>query len=240
MNKTSKITVKHFINTGLKGLNEVIDKYSFFENTSYKDVMPPPFYPLYIKITFQRATTQMKSLYDIEFVTIEEAEYKAGYFLDIERKFIADVIRNEYKKQGSNFILKGIPDKCKPYSQPIKEFFLNRVIREEYNTLLKKTESPYKQLLRWDSVETSPDIYYSAAIKLLNENQQLKSLKQKFDICSTFHEITEKNGTDKTALFLWTYGYTKEKFHNDAHRSGINKKQIGVIIKTMDDLIEST
>lgn len=235
----SKITVKHFVNSSLKESKKFMENHTFSDENGKKHSMPPPFYPLYIKITFQRATTQMKSLFDVNFVSIKDAEFKAGDYLAIERELITDVITKDYKKYGKNFSLKGIPDKCKPYSQGIKEFFLNKVIMVDFNNYIASTTSPYKNILSWHSADEPASVYYNAAVKLLGEKPELKKLKDKFDMCSQFQQITEKKGIDKTQLFIWKFGDAKEKFRLYAIKSGLTNKYANTIINTMDDLINS-
>jgi len=239
MNKDSKITVKHFINTSLKESKKFMKKHTFSDENGKKHSMPPPFYPLYIKITFQRATTQMKSLYDIDFTSTEEAEDKVGDYLSIERKLITDVIKAEYQKMGNKFLLKGIPDKCRVYSQSIKELFLKKMLMDEYNTLITKSDSKYKPLLIWSSIDIPADVYYDAAIKLLGENSQVQKLKSKFELCSQFQKISEKNNLGDSMLFVWKYGGKKEKFLNTGLKCGLTNKQINTIINSLDDFINT-
>ena len=59
----NKITVKHFLNTDLKpGENQDLKYSDISHNSDLIHYSPrPPSYPLYIKITFMRKTTQLKS-----------------------------------------------------------------------------------------------------------------------------------------------------------------------------------
>lgn len=239
MNKVSKITVKHFINTSLKGSKEFMEKYTFSDDQGKKIKMEPLFYPLYVKITFQRATTQMKSLYELDFTSIGEAEFKLGELLSIETEMITDVITGEYKRLGSKFLLKGIPDKCRIYSRSIKDLFLKRMLMDEYNALITKSDSKYKPLLIWSSLDIPAEVYYDAAIKLLDEKSQIHKLKNKFELCSQFHRISEKNNLGNSMLLEWKYGAKKEKFHYDALKFGLTNKQINMIINSLDEFINT-
>lgn len=87
-----KITIKHFFNKQIKN------------------------FPLYVKITFQRKSTQMKSLCEFKF---ENSVIVYTYhlpFLKAERELILYTILNEYRK-GDKFSLKGIPDKVYPFKK---------------------------------------------------------------------------------------------------------------------------
>jgi len=235
MNKVGKITAKHFINKTLKVptyKNEIIDS-----NGKSVDITPP-FHPLYIKITFQRTTTQMKSLLNLDFTSVEEAEFRCGDWLDMEKKMINDIIKSEFKKNGDKFILKGIPDKCKPFGQPLKDFFPGMLLVDIYNTMVLNSKSSYLELLEWKSSTIPAMVYYEAALKLLGELPQLIALKEKFDLCDHFEKAISNNNTGILKVLEWKYGDAKEQFSQKALSAGLSFNQLVGIVTNIDELID--
>jgi len=151
---------------------------------------------------------------------------------------INDIIIKESKKLGDKFLLKGIPDKCKPYGQQIKVFFPGMFLIDVYNKRVLDLNSPFSELLIWNSSTIPALIYYEAALKLLGELPQLFELKEKFDLCSYFERAISNNDIGMLKILEWKYGDAKEQFSQKALSAGLTLNQVVRLATTMDELID--
>lgn len=232
--RDGKITVKHFINVNLK---EAKAKYAHFDEEGKYTDMTPPFHPLYVKITFQRATTQMKSLIGLDFTSVEEAQFHCRALLEMEEAMISDVIQREYKKSGNRFSLKGLGEKCKPYALPLEDFLAEELLINTYNKAIASTGSPYAPLLTWQPGTTSGLIYFSAAEKLLGKLPELNKLKDHFKMLALFEAICAKSKLGSVKLVQWIYGDARDLFREKAEKAGFKAGEVFGLVNAIDDLI---
>ena len=234
MEDISKITVKHFLNTTLAskvgGLIEIDSKGKEIK----KDL-----YQLYVKITFMRKTTQIKSIVNNSFFTIEDAYNDYSELIKAETKMIEDLIENEYIRLKNNFTLKGIGDKCKKYSGDFKENIFDLYIWKDFNKAILKSRSKFMRLLLYRFKNIPAMTYYDAAIKLIGEIAELTKLKPKF---INFEKIEEIMRTDEKLQELkvieWKYGSAKEYMSHIALGNGISFKEVSEIVNIIDKEIE--
>lgn len=216
-----KITVKHFINRNLK---ETKREYAFWdEDGKYAD-MTPPFHPLYVKITFRRTTTQLKSYIGLNFTSIDEAIHHSEIYLNHEAEMIHDVIARNYLKDKDHFSLKGLADLCAPYTKPIDKFIADS-IWSEYNAIITASRSDFSSLLlRGTDSSTPSDIVFKAALKLLDDPSDILRLKEKFEILTIMDKLNRHIGSSlQYRVIEWVYGDLKaqlpsqfKKWHLDA------------------------
>ncbi len=235
-NRMGKITVKHFIN---KTLKEAKKDYIIMDEKGNHIDTTPPFYPLYVKITFQRATTQLRSLINLDFTSVEEAVYYGcGDLMEMESIMINDIVVKEFKKLGSKFSLRGINEKCKPYSFRLDEFFSDALLIKAYNNVVIRSRSPYMRLLIWKSNKIPASVYYDAASKLLGEVPELFQLNEKFIIFGLFEKAISKSKIGKTQVIEWLYGDAKERFSQKALESGLSFNEVVKVVTAIDEQIK--
>lgn len=230
----SKITVKHFININLKDSKA---KYASFDDKGKYHDMTPPFHPLYVKITFQRATTQMKSLIGLDFTSVEEAEFKCGWLMDVESKMISDVIRREYEIHGDKFNLKGINEKCRPFSNRLYDYFAKSYLTFEFNKFILHSRSPYMRMLFLKENDSPGIVYYDAAIKLLGESQALLQFRDKFILFDQFENVIKKGKIAHIKVIQWVYDDAREQFSQAALSCGLTFKQVVNIVTAIDEQV---
>ena len=163
-------------------------------------------FPLYVKITFMRASTQMKSIWGWSNQSMDEYECYSHYYLELEKTMISDVIRREYFKNPNGFSLKGICDICKSYEISIKEFFINEYIRKYYDQTINSIDSEFKELLKWkNGNDIAPMTYYKAAISLIEKPSSILNLENRFKIANDFYLIMAKHELANSKLIQWAY-----------------------------------
>lgn len=234
MNNLSKITVKHFLNTNLASSSD-------FQETDKKLRRVDTPYPLYVKITFMRKTTQMKSIVDDYFSSINEAFSKHGNLLNAEINLIENIIAKEYKSAKQAFVLKGIGDTCKKYYDINIEVLLNNYIWNDYLKIIKASRTQFMRLLLQRLPNIPSMVYYEAALKLIGKNDQLVKLKDKFEKTGMLENvrIDNKKLTD-IRIIEWQYGKVKDNLRLYLLNKGNNQKLVSQLIKIIDDEIIKT
>jgi hypothetical protein len=242
----NKITVKHFLNTDLQpGENKEL-KYTVMSHKSdLLFYMPgPPSYPLYIKITYMRKTTQVRSFILNSFSSLDEAFNRYGELLQAEQRMIEYVVANEAKKDGIAFSLKGISDKNKIYNLHIANYIRDK-IAEQFNQFIKKTGSPFRKLLTIDlQRDIKPETYFLAAKKILGENSIPDDIAAKFVMLGQLNTIRIQlpelfADYFKYSICCWKFGKGKQYLEEGALRHGFTVKQVRRFIQFIDDELKA-
>jgi len=237
MKAISKITVKHFLNTALGSPQDIVGIYD------EKGVLQkfPPVHPLYIKIIFMRKTTQMKSIVGAykDYETIEEVYKDLGDQLTSEIRMIEDIITNEYKKLGDKFELKGIGNKCSKYQQDLNDLLFEQYLWLDFFKIISKTNSEYKRLLLNRAPKNPVITHYHAALKLLDNSQELLKLKEQFENYSIMEKCLTENGKIKRhiKIFDWVYGKERDGFSYIALKNSISFNKVAQLVDIIDTII---
>ncbi len=227
-----KITIKHFINRNLK---ETKRKYAFWDEDGNYEDMTPPFHPLYVKVTFRRTTTQLKSFIGIDFISIDDAMHFGEIYLEHEAEMIHDVIARNYLKDKDHFSLKGLADLCAPYTKPIDKFITDS-IWSEYNAIITTSRSHFSSLLlRKSDSKTPSDIFFKAALKLLDDPSDILRLKEKFEILSILVKLNKHIGSAlQYRVIEWVYGDLKPQFPSLLKEWGLETSVARSVIAEME------
>jgi hypothetical protein len=236
MKPISKITVKHFINDSLHWSGGVLGGYNAFGKFD-KDLKA---YPIYVKITFLRKTTQIKSLINGDFYTIDKVKKEHSDQMEAEARMIEDVITKEYSLQGDLFSLKGISDKCSPYKGNFYDAFIESYLWKEFSNAILKTRSPFMRLLLQRFPNVPAIIHYDAATKLLGDIPAFEKLKSKFATFKDIETIFSKNGyLQGIQVFEWKFGKAKDLFGSYALKKGFSFRNVSEMVDIIDKQIEN-
>ncbi|NVO12016.1 MAG: hypothetical protein HXX16_18810 [Bacteroidales bacterium] len=234
MEKLGKITVKHFLNTALSDRSctiSILDE----KNNSY---IPAPLYPLYVKITFMRKTTQQKSIIDEDFATLEEAYSKYQAILAGEARMIEDVIRREYQQLKSRFELKGLTKKCEVYRKELVDLIFESYLWADFAREVLKSRTEYMRLLLQKFPKTPAMEHYNAALRLIGDRPELLLLKERFENYAMIERcLSQALRTQGVSIFDWHYGDLKERFSLRALQKGYSFKQISTVVAFVDSII---
>jgi len=239
MKAISKITVKHFLNTALGSPQDIVGIYD------EKGILQkfPPLHPLYIKIIFMRKTTQMKSIVGAykDYETIEEVYKDLGDQLTSEIRMIEDIITNEYKKLGDKFELKGIGNKCSKYQQDLNDLLFEQYLWLDFFKIISKTNSEYKRLLLNRAPKNPVITHYNAALKLLDNSEELLKLKEQFENYTIMEKcfIKKDNTKHQVSLFDWVYGKDRDGFSYTALKNGISFNKVTQLVGVIDTVISN-
>lgn len=165
-----KITVKHFLNKRLNPGSKH-ERYGGGLISDPTDTEQKK-YPLYIKITVNRKTTQVKSDLNDYFATIEEVQKMHSQFINWEQQFIQNSISYELKNNGDKFALKGLNDRIEKYKKPVIQL-LNDHLSEKFIKAFENSESEFAGLLILGTISTDLGMLNRAALKLIDGFEDL-------------------------------------------------------------------
>lgn len=226
----SKITVKHFVNESLKG-----DESSIVELDGNGNEIPSqPKYPLYVKVTFMRATTQLKSIVWDDYTSVDEAHQKQSVLMEIEKQIIRDVITKEYFRVGDMFSLKGLSEKCKPYTSKLFEYFSGKLVVNDFVKAILKSRSPFMRMLTYRWPNLSFTIYYEAALKLIGEIPELTLLKERVHVLELYEKSIRSREIRNIKVYEWVYGDAKERISRSALDAKLSFNNMLQLIEAID------
>lgn len=229
----TKITIKHFVNTTLR--SKGVDIF----NHNGEPVTTKPLYPLYVKITFQRKTTQVKSIIDGYFNSVEEAQIKHGNLMKMEVDMIEHLILVDFAKDKERFDLKGIVKKIAIYEQNILETVFDKMVWNDFKREILKTRSDFMRLLLERNFKISPLIYYKAAIQLLDDSEAIVNLKSNFDDYLLLENLKLINTNELKTFTNWVFGDLKNKFSIKLLEKGVSFQDVARLVNEIDNVFET-
>jgi hypothetical protein len=235
MEKLSKITVKHFLNPRviptdyiLGGLNE--------EGVQDDDLVP---HPLYVKVTFKRNSTEIRSILRKDFYSLFEIKREDKDLMEVETRMIEDIIAKEYKKHGDKFSLKGIKKKSEFYEKELIEHFSNDFLWNDYQKLIVKSRSEFSRLLLNRDPSVSASIYFKAAMKLIPGDKGLEKFQGQFEVLEQINGIFRKmKGHGMIIIASWKYGKVKDQFASIGLQMGLGFAKVQKLTALIDTVIE--
>lgn len=234
MEKISKITVKYFINTRVIPSDYIVGGLN--EQGIYDETLIP--HPLYIKVTFQRNSTELRSIVHRDYCSLTEISRKDRDLMEIETKMIEETIRNEFKRLGDKFTIKGLRSKSEFYERDLIEFFSDTFLWSDYKAEVLKSKSEFARLLLTWNPQVKASTYYKAALKLLPEVAGITGLKDKFSMYEQIVNIFRKMKDDTILIASWKFGKMKEKFVIIGLKAGLSFENIQKMTSTIDSVLE--
>lgn len=220
MKDISKITVKHFLNKNLP--------------VSQGDKL---LYPVYIKITFQRKSTEIKStIHKLYADSLENYHLFNDLDFVYESFMIKHFVTKGYQELGDKFTLRGIASLCRNYNEKrIKDLF-NGIVFNEFDDYLCTNRPKFWLMLgnRIPSVDSFT--YFEAALKLLDNDPFIVKLKDKFEILRDIEsvEFPGFGQLQEQRLPFWQFGTAKQMFVIEAQTLGYSQERIQKIISVID------
>lgn len=235
METLSKITVKHFLNPRvipsdyiLGGLNE--------EGVQDDNLIP---HPLYVKVTFKRNSTEIRSILRKDFYSLFEIKREDKDLMEVESRMIEDVISKDYKKLGDKFSLKGIKKRSEYYEKDLIEHFSNEFLWNDYQKLIVKSRSEFARLLLNRDPSVPISTYLKAAMMLIPEDKGLGKFQSQFDVLEQINSIFRKlKGHGLIIIASWKYGKTKDHFASIGLQMGLGFAKVQKLTALIDSVIE--
>ncbi len=220
-NKIGKIGVKHILN-----------KY-----TTKKTDIQETGSPVYVKVTFNRKSTQFRSVVKEKFVNIEEANKKFNKLFDYETKLIRDIVTQRAVHLDDMFNIAGIGEEINFYDKNIYDFIeanLFKRIEDRVNTSV----SPFKDLIIISKKEIKPLTFFEAHCKLFGFETDLQRLEKDFKCADKVFELKQKNKDIKNIHMLdWLYGEGENTLRINAKTSGLNDNDVNNIVQFINNLL---
>jgi len=234
MKDFSKITIKYFINKNLAPVNGITGSIA-----NGKEILYPNEYPLYFKVTFKRKSTEVKSIIDCGFISVDDAKSKYESLMQTETKMIEHFVETGYEVLGDKFSLRGIGDLCKRYHQRYIYDVFDSYVLNEFDKIVSKIDSPLKNVLCLRLPKVPSKIYFDIANKMLEDNSTIDHLKNKFEKIGTIEHIKLPNNEllSQTRIVDWEFGNAKELFSKYALKHGISNELKKEIIEIIDNEI---
>lgn len=220
MKDISKINVRHFLN---KNLPVVLDNNE-------------KAYPLYVKITFKRKSTEIKSSLNLYVKESESDRIDSITDTVYEQYMITHFVTLGYETLGEKFNLRGIANICRSYSGKLIADLMNTYVMNEFDDYFTQSDSEFKTIFINRNSQTNLSTYYQAAIVLFPNNEQLLQMKYKFDIVREI-ELFTIQGLGKLIeqrVVSWHFGLTKELFVVNAQGLQMPKERIDKIISIIE------
>jgi hypothetical protein len=157
-----KITVKHYLNTKLKGHEE--------NGVTH--------YPLYVQITYNRKNTNFASEYNQRLsqnIDLEELKTSivAGNILKEEARVITDIIHFESTLRGDTFDLKDLKNKYEFYKKPLHSLLNNYLVPKVGKFMSMQTEcKPFDSIYNFSY---KSDLFFAPSV---NFEDYLFSIKK--------------------------------------------------------------
>ena len=236
MEKLSKITVKHFLNPRVTPSDYILGGFNE-EGVHDEDLIP---HPLYVKVTFKRTSTEIKSILRKEFCSLFEIKKEDRDLMEVETRMIQDIIAREYQRLGDKFSLKGIKKKAEYYEQDLIEQFSNDFLWDDFNKILLKSRSEFSRLLLIRNSSVSAVTYIKAAVKLIPGDKGLEALQDRLEVMDQINRIFHKmKGSGMILIANWKYGKTKDQFASMGLKSGLSYDKIQKLISLIDRVVEN-
>ncbi len=235
-----KITVKHIIVPSTLKADKGYSVEIIREDGSTEELFSSDknFNRLYVKVSFNRKTTQFKSMVEDNVDTIEYAINKYGSILNSEKNLIIDLVEKGFNAQGDKFNLKGLYSKVREYNRPTyTDILLDRI--SDLEKILFRIDSPYKDLKIYakDLNECDPLLLFDAYLKLFDNHNDIKRLYSDFNSLGKYYELMILRGHTSSTFIEWKYGEDKFKFIEVAKLAGLNLCQIREVITFIDNSI---
>ncbi|NVO11642.1 MAG: hypothetical protein HXX16_16895 [Bacteroidales bacterium] len=231
MEKLGKITVKHFLNTALSDRGCAV---SILDEKGNPCPLAP-LYPLYVKITFMRKTTQQKSIINQDFATMEEAYSKYRAILSGEARMIEDVIRREYQNLNRKVELRGLARKCEVYRKELVELVFEGYLWGDFAREVLKSRTGYMRLLLQKFPRTPAMEHYNAALQLIGDRPGLLRMRERFESYAMIERCLPQ--AMSASIFDWHYSDLKERFSLRALQKGYSFKQTSEVVALVDSII---
>ena len=134
------------------------------------------------------------------------------------------------------------------------EFYSNQRLQQDLNDLLfeqylwldffkiiSKTNSEYKRLLLNRAPKNPVITHYHAALKLLDNSQELLKLKEQFENYSIMEKCLTENGKIKRhiKIFDWVYGKERDGFSYIALKNSISFNKVAQLVDIIDNIISN-
>lgn len=218
-----KISVKHFLNTSLKsdkdrGRISLVTEDKEGNRLASEDRKKVQKYPVYIKITYNRKTTQMKSEITEYFSAIEDVYTNYPGKISKEVSRMHNAITYEVEKHGEGFKLKGINQRINKYGKTITNLLYDH-LSEKFTKALEDSQSEFAGLLLPFTIfKADIGILNRAALRLIDNFDELStSFKDEIKVYEVFTALFETKDTElNVAILDWIYADYKaiaqEKF----------------------------
>lgn len=227
---------------GMKTIGKISVR--FFLNKNVKPIHMPllgdsDFFPLYVQVTFRRKNTQFRSLYQRQYMNIDNAFNWDRNNLNYEENIIQQVVEYEVKTKGKQFQLKGLKDKYKNYTAEVG-FSVKKYLRITMLASLEQSNSEYWRIMDPTSHWEVPiEIYYDACLKLINNFETFlpKNFKKNITIGEEFIRWSEKKKLSPL-LIQWLDGSLKLEYKTFLQKKGNSESQINEKLNLITKTIE--
>ena len=225
MDKSKKISIKPFLNKKL--IPECSD-------SDGKDL-----YPLYLQITYNRKNTQIRSKYGMYYANLDHPEVKNILLFEcpLAEKFVRYEINNTKKE----YSLAGFGGRYEVYATSIA-IVIGDYLKEKLKFELKRTNSPFYDILNFKNKRKPFEIFYNASLLLFEDLDKKisKEFKQEISLYQLYKDFEPVilNKYNFSTIIDWIYGDYKQQFEHKLRRILKNNSKVDETIEFIDQLIK--
>lgn len=150
--KDKLITIKPFLNFQLAGI---------VHSNTVKTL------PLYYQITYNRKNTQLKSIFNIYLVDIEDCSKEEESQIIFESDTLKRLIRYESIKNKEEFSLMGIKSKYELYAKPL-DVIMQDYLKKRLQKAMSLTGSEFQKILKFDGFDANFLLLLKASKQLID------------------------------------------------------------------------
>lgn len=228
--KEKKITIKPFLNTQLGAIGTLMDERGTIKT-----------YPLYYKVTFNRKSTQLHSLYALS--GYEDIGSIDSTILDFESRVLNKVIAHETAEAQEDYQLAGLKKKFELYALSM-DHVLDKHLRKQLQQAVSVIDSPHRFVLNFDNYNIQNSIFnIHEACKLLFPDLDThlgESLLEKIRSFEAYRKImgTPMFEYDFHTLIDWMDGTAKDLLQKGLQES-YGAQKVSSILHTIDEIVQT-
>jgi primosomal protein N' len=230
-----KINVKHILVLSKKDKNVLV----YDENNDIVNFNDH--FNLYVKVTYNRKTTQFKSFIEYSYYNMDEFLSNHRKMMNYEIKLVHSLMEKKIQSEGENTSPKGIGKTAKRYDQELLDIALDNTINN-IKKVIHSTKSKFNGFYLFrESGGNYITLMIEAYIKLLDAPESLIRLLPEAKLLDLFADfIDAKEISDQSVHLLdWIYGDIKESFTSEMTRKGLSKIEIEHVIDLVDIELKS-
>ena len=221
----------------IKKIGKIGVKHILIKYATKKANKKEPGSPVYVKVTFNRKSTQFLSVVKEKFINIDDANKKYAKLFDYETKLIKDIVKKRASRYEDIFNIAGIGEEVKIFDNFIYGFIEDNLY-DHLNFLVNNSDSPYKNLVIIAKKEINPSTFFEAHRKLFGSETFQNYLINYFENADNVFKLIQKSNEIKNIHLLdWLYGDGKNILRINAKATELKNIDVDSIVQFIDNLL---
>ena len=224
-----KINVRHIL------IESKSSKEIEFEDANGNKAPHKTLYRLYVKITYNRKTTQFKSMITASYSSMEDFISIHNKMMESELKLVRFVMEKRISAKGEDTDPKGIGAVISEYDKDLINVIQDNVVDNITKAVLSSS-SEFSNLVIFHREGNCILTVLKAYIILLNKPESLVRLIPEVELLDKITKFLERRKDSKKSIHLldWLYGDMKENIKKEMKINGVPESDIDQVIKQVN------